>query len=221
MPLSKFLNRLTLSFAGLPVRLTLPPGRQPAVAADEPGATGSVSFDGQNPGARPWYWNPPGLRRLAGVALQASPLFPGAVADNITGFRDDPAARAEAAALAALVGLLDAGALLPQGLATVITDPLAAPERLRQWIALARALMGRPPLLLLDEVTSGLPPPVRERVIHHIRATGAGCLAITHNRALMAAADRVVLLTNGRVAAEGPYHVLVAEGGPLVQFIQG
>lgn len=178
---------------------------------------GLVRVNGQ-PAAR---WNPQGLRRLAGVALQASPLFPGAVADNITGFRDDPAARTEAADLAALVGLLDTGALLPHGLATVIADPLAAPERLRQWIALARALMGRPPLLLLDEVTSGLPPPVRERVIHHIRATGAGCLAITHNRALMAAADRVVLLTNGRVAAEGPYHVLVAEGGPLVQFIQG
>jgi ATP-binding cassette subfamily C protein len=167
------------------------------------------------------HWNPQELRRLAGVALQASPLFPGTVADHITGFRDDPAAREEAKALAALVGLLDAHALLPQGLATVISDPLATPERLRQWIALARAFMGRPPLLLLDEVASGLPPSVRGRVLGYIRETGAACLAITHQRALMAAADRVVLLATGQVAAEGPYQRLVAEEGPFVRFIHG
>jgi len=78
----------------------------------------------------------------------------------------------------------------------------------QQMLALARAFVTRPRLLLVDELTLGLAPVIAERLVPTLRelatATGAGVLLVEqHVDLALAAADRAYVLTNGRVAAEG------------------
>lgn len=93
---------------------------------------------------------------------------------------------------------------LPQGLDTVVGDRggrLAGGERQR--IVLARALLLNPTLLVLDEATSQLDTRTEQRVVEALRSLRGRTtvVAMAHREALMAAADRIVLLESGRVAA--------------------
>lgn len=76
----------------------------------------------------------------------------------------------------------------------------------RRRVELARALLHRPALLLLDEATVGLDPPTRQMVIDHVRALtrdGAGVLWATHLIDEVTPDDQVVVLHGGRVRASG------------------
>ena len=95
-------------------------------------------------------------------------------------------------------------AKLPQGLDTVVGDRggrLSGGERQR--IVLARALLLKPTLLVLDEATSQLDTRTEQRVVEALRSLRGRTtvVAMAHREALMAAADRIVLLDSGRVAA--------------------
>jgi ATP-binding cassette subfamily C protein len=103
--------------------------------------------------------------------------------------------------------LADAHALiaaLPAGYATPIRaeGPLSAGQRQR--VALARALYGRPRLLVLDEPAAFLDPEGEARLVGLLRrlaADGIGVLLTSHRAALMGAADRVLVLQGGTLAA--------------------
>ena len=104
-------------------------------------------------------------------------------------------------------------AALPDGLETVVGDRgarLSGGERQR--IVLARALLREPALLLLDEATSQLDADTERRVLETLRSLRgqATVVAVTHRPAVMAAADQVVLLQAGRVAAAGTWQALAA-----------
>ena len=77
----------------------------------------------------------------------------------------------------------------------------------RQWVVVARALMARPKLLLIDEPTLGLGPRAARETLHVIadlRAAGTAILLIEQNAALVAdVADRALVMSNGRIVAEG------------------
>ena len=106
---------------------------------------------------------------------------------------------------------------LPQGLDTVVGDRggrLSGGERQR--IVLARALLLKPTLLVLDEATSQLDTRTEQRVVEALRSLRGRTtvVAMAHREALTAAADRVVLLDSGRVAATpAPRPALAGAGG--------
>ena len=106
---------------------------------------------------------------------------------------------------------------LPQGLDTVVGDRggrLSGGERQR--IVLARALLLKPTLLVLDEATSQLDTRTEQRVVEALRALRGRTtvVAMAHREALTAAADRVVLLDSGRAAATpAPQPALAGAGG--------
>ena len=105
----------------------------------------------------------------------------------------------------------DFAAALPLGLDTVVGDRggrLSGGERQR--IALARALVRTPALLLLDEATSQLDADAERRIVEALRALRGRTtvVAAAHRPALMEAADLVVLLESGRVAAVGSWRDL-------------
>jgi len=113
-----------------------------------------------------------------------------------------PVADAEAAAVLARVGLADAAA----------TQMAALSGGQMQRALLARALLGRPQLLMLDEPTQGLDQPGEAafyRLIEEVRAeTGCAVLMVSHDlHVVMAASDRVVCL-NGHVCCEGTPQVV-------------
>ena len=75
----------------------------------------------------------------------------------------------------------------------------------RQSIAMARALVGRPPILVFDEPTSAVDTETEAKLINNLRKEFAGrtLVLITHRPSLLALVDRVILMSRGRVAMDG------------------
>ena len=141
-------------------------------------------------------------RALVAWVPQHPALVRGSVADNIRIGREasDRAVRA-AAALAGADAFVGA---LPSGYATIVGDggrPLSPGERRR--IGLARAFLGDPSLVILDEPTADLDPASVEHVSRAVRRLGAGrtVLLIAHRPELVGHADRIVRLEAGAAVA--------------------
>ncbi|MGH6718247.1 MAG: ABC transporter ATP-binding protein [Alphaproteobacteria bacterium] len=141
-------------------------------------------------------------RAMTGYVPQELFLFHDTIGANVTLGEEDLGPAAVEAALAA-AGAADFVAELPEGIATVVGERGA---RLsggqRQRIALARALVHRPRLLILDEVTSALDPATEDAIVANIRelAGQLTVLVITHQPAWLGPADRVYRLADGRVS---------------------
>jgi len=141
-------------------------------------------------------------RRQVAWVPQRPTLFRGTVADNIRlGAPSAPVERVREAA--ALAGADRFVALLPQGLDTMLGDggrALSSGERRR--IALARAILRDAPLLILDEPTADLDPESAQVVaeaLERLRRPTRTMLVIAHRPELAARADRLVVLSHGRV----------------------
>jgi ATP-binding cassette subfamily B protein len=75
----------------------------------------------------------------------------------------------------------------------------------RQWVALARAWLVAPDVLVLDEATSSLTTAAEERVLDALRALGRTAVVVTHRIEVAARADRVVVVEGGAIAEQGPH----------------
>jgi ATP-binding cassette subfamily B protein RaxB len=141
-------------------------------------------------------------RALIGVVLQDDQLFAGSIADNICFFADAPDHdRIEACARQAAV--LDDVAAMPMGFHTLIGDMgtvLSGGQKQR--VLIARALYREPGLLLLDEATSHLDL-ARERSVNAAVADlPMTRIVVAHRRETILAADRIIVLEKGAVAAD-------------------
>jgi ATP-binding cassette subfamily B protein RaxB len=140
-------------------------------------------------------------RDRVGAVLQDEPLFAGSIADNIAFFDPEPDLDRvhEAARLAAVAADIEA---MPMGYHTLVGDlGSALSGGQKQRVLLARALYRRPQVLLLDEATSSLDLE-RERAVNHaVQALALTRIVVAHRPETIAAADRVVRLHEGRVAA--------------------
>jgi ABC-type multidrug transport system fused ATPase/permease subunit len=171
----------------------------------EPDA-GTVRLDGRDVRELPLR----DLRRRVAMLGQHSRLFARSVRDNLRlgapGAADDVLrAACRTAAAEPLLARLDGGldAMIDPGAAN-----LSGSERRR--LALARVLARDPAVLLLDEPEVGLPQAMAEQLLRDVRAAARGrtCVMVTHRPDLLAA-DEVVFLAAGRVAARGTHDELV------------
>jgi ATP-binding cassette, subfamily B, bacterial len=142
-------------------------------------------------------------------------LFDATVADNVRYGAPD-ATDAEVAAALGELGLDGWIASLPDGVATAVGERgarLSAGER--QLVALARAWIARPDLLVLDEATSAVDPALEVQLRRAIERLTAGRTSVTvaHRLATAEAADEVLVFDAGRVVERGPHAELVAAGG--------
>ena len=164
-------------------------------------ASGTVLVDGaplDDSNRRRW-------RRSCAYVPQDPHLFHDTVKANVVWARPGASGLDVRRALR-LAAAEDFVAALPQGLDTVVGDRggrLSGGERQR--IALARALLVEPELLVLDEATSQLDARTERRIVDSLRSLRGRMtvVAVTHREALLAAADRIVLLDAGRLAPAG------------------
>ena len=152
-----------------------------------------------------------GLRAAVGCAFEEATLFSASVRENVTfGAPDADDAAVEAALTAAQARFAYD---LPWGLDTRIGEQgIALSGGQRQRIALARAILARPDVLILDDPLSALDVHTEERVTKALREilAGATALVVAHRPSTVALADRVALLSGGVIAATGSHRQLLA-----------
>nr|WP_246257634.1 ABC transporter ATP-binding protein [Amycolatopsis anabasis] len=157
----------------------------------------------------------PGLRARMGVVPQEAHLFSGTVADNVRYGR--PAATdAEVEAAVRSVGALDGVAALPAGFHQPVGErgrSLSAGQR--QLVALARAELVDPDVLLLDEATAALDPSTEAAVLRATEQLSRRrtTFVVAHRLATAAKADQVIVLDQGRVVEHGTHAELLAADG--------
>jgi ATP-binding cassette subfamily B protein len=176
-------------------------------------SSGSVRLDGEDARSYSLTW----LRDQIGLLLQDTVLFRGSVAANIAyavEATDEQIARAAEAA-----GATDFIAELPDGYETELgPGGVGLSGGQRQRIGIARVLLRDPPLLVLDEPTTGLDPISEAVVLGGLQRLmhGRTTIIVTHSTSLARSADHVIVLGEGRIVESGPPALLLAHSdGPF------
>jgi ATP-binding cassette subfamily B protein len=162
------------------------------------------------------------LRRQLGVVPQEPFLFAGTMRDNVAFARPD-ASDEEVETAVATVGLTDLVERLPDGIATEVHErgqSLSSGER--QLIALARAFLAQPRVLVLDEATSNLDLQSETKIESALDVVleGRTAILIAHRLSTAMKADRIVVIDDGRAVETGTHDELVAAGGQYARMYE-
>ena len=163
------------------------------------------------------------LRRSLGIVLQDTHLFTGTVADNIRYGKLDATDEEviKAAKLANAHGFISR---LPQGYDTVLTgDGGSLSQGQRQLLAIARAAIADPPVLILDEATSSIDTRTEHLVQDGMDSLmlGRTTFVIAHRLSTVRNSDAIMVLELGRIIERGNHNSLIAKGGKYYQLYTG
>ena len=163
------------------------------------------------------------LRRSLGVVLQETNLFTGTIMENIRYGKLD-ATDEEVYAAAQLANADDFIRLLPNGYDTVITgNGGSLSQGQRQLIAIARAAVADPPVMILDEATSSIDTRTEAIVQRGMDALmkGRTVFVIAHRLSTVRNSDVIMVLEQGRIIERGSHDKLIAEKGKYYQLYTG
>ena len=182
-------------------------------------ADGKIRYDGINLNKI----KKPDLRRSLGFVLQDTNLFTGTVYDNIR-YGKLVATDEECEAAAKLANAHDFIMRLPQGYNTVLTGNGAQlSQGQRQLISIARAAVGDPPIMILDEATSSIDTRTEKLVQDGMDRLMAGrtTFVIAHRLSTVRNADCIMVLDHGRIIERGTHDQLIAQKGTYYQLYTG
>jgi ATP-binding cassette subfamily B multidrug efflux pump len=153
------------------------------------------------------------LRATLAWVPQDAFLFSRALVDNVTLGRE-PIALSDVRAAAVTAGIETEVSSFAQGWDTVVGERgLTLSGGQRQRVAVARALAGRPPLLVLDDVFANVDTAKEVEMLSQLRDAAPTLLVMTHRLRAAQSADRIVVLDDGRVVETGTHDGLLAAGG--------
>lgn len=157
--------------------------------------------------------DPADWRKAVGYVAQESRLFYGTLRDNVM-IGKPQASVEEFVRVLKLTGLDEVAARHPLGVNLPIGEMgegLSGGQR--QMVSLARSLLLRPSMLLLDEPTSAMDTQSEAQFMQHLHRAiqGQTLVVVTHRSALLALVERIIVVDEGKVVADGPKDVILAQ----------
>ena len=160
------------------------------------------------------------LRRCIGTVLQDGKLFAGDIYSNIT--ITSPALSMEDAWDAAeKVAMAEDIRLMPMGMHTLISEGNGGISGgQKQRLMIARAIVGRPSILIMDEATSALDNLTQKIVTDSLDALDCTRVVIAHRLSTIRSCDRIIALDKGRIVESGSYDELMEKGGFFAELVK-
>ncbi|MEZ0171335.1 ATP-binding cassette domain-containing protein [Microvirga sp. TS319] len=178
--------------------------------------SGAIYIDGQDIRSL----HPTALRRQIGAVLQDEKLPPGSIMDIVRGTTDaDPDAIWRALKAAAMD---EDVAAMPMGIHTVLPDASRTLSGGQvQRLALARAFLHKPPIMVLDEATSALDNATQARAMQTVMSMPATRIIVAHRLSTIRYASRIIVLHEGRIVESGTYADLMKRRGRFAGLAEG
>ena len=181
---------------------------------EEP-CTGSIYYDGQDLATV----DARSVRRNIGVVMQNGDLFAGDLFGNIT-VMNPRATIDDAWEAAELAGIADDIRKMPMGMQTLVGEGGSGVSGgQRQRLLIARAVCGKPRVLMLDEATSALDNVTQKHVSDALEGLKCTRIVIAHRLSTIRHADRIVMLDKGHIVEDGSYDELIAQGGAFADLV--
>ena len=157
------------------------------------------------------------VRRQMGVIMQNSRIIPGSILENIIQGTD--ASVEDAWNALEMAEFADDVRKMPMDIHTIVT-PTTISGGQQQRILIARALVGNPKVILMDESTSALDNISQEKITNKLRQLAVTRIVIAHRLSTIVDADRIYVLDKGKVVQCGTYETLSATDGVFKELIE-
>ncbi|MBQ8067582.1 MAG: ATP-binding cassette domain-containing protein [Solobacterium sp.] len=166
--------------------------------------------------------NQKSLRQRIGSVFQFSKLFPGTIFSNVTFGATEEVSEEEVWSALDKACIGDYIRTLPLGINTEISESNSCgfSGGQRQRILIARALIGKPGVLILDEATSALDNMTQKKVLEAVNGLSCTVIMVAHRLSTVENCDKIIMLENGVIAEEGTYSELMERGGKFAKLVE-